>query len=67
VIFLMALFGYLVIVIFIKWYTDFAAEGTEAPSLITLLISMFLSPGTVLAPVFSGQVPLRRVPPPCRR
>jgi vacuolar-type H+-ATPase subunit I/STV1 len=56
--FLFCIFGYLCIIIFIKWYTDFAETGGIAPSLITLLIGFFLSPGAIPAgtALFAGQV-----------
>lgn len=47
VLFLMSLFGYLVVVIFIKWFTDFVALNRQAPSLITMLINLFLSAGSI--------------------
>lgn len=43
--FLMSIFGYLVILIFYKWYTNW--DGLSAPGLLNTLIYMFLSPGKV--------------------
>jgi len=42
--FFLGIFGYLVFTIFLKWATDFRAIAEPAPSLLTLLINMFMSP-----------------------
>lgn len=47
IIFLQSIFGYLVVCILYKWSIDWSKESTEAPPLLTMLISMFLEPGTV--------------------
>eukprot|EP00127_Corallochytrium_limacisporum_P003746 Clim_evm78s152 gene=Clim_evmTU78s152 len=51
VIFLEFIFGYLIFIIFYKWFTDFpiVVDGVtvEAPSLLQTLINMFLNFGTV--------------------
>ena len=41
-IFLMSVFGYLCIMIFIKWFSYTAETSWKAPSLITTLIDMFM-------------------------
>eukprot|EP00698_Gefionella_okellyi_P006161 TRINITY_DN15599_c0_g1_i1.p1 TRINITY_DN15599_c0_g1~~TRINITY_DN15599_c0_g1_i1.p1 ORF type:complete len:847 (-),score=193.78 TRINITY_DN15599_c0_g1_i1:23-2563(-) len=47
VLFMGCIFGYLVVMIFLKWFTDWTRETIQPPSLITMLIKMFLSPGMV--------------------
>ncbi|KAG8896292.1 H(+)-transporting V0 sector ATPase subunit a [Tulasnella sp. 403] len=59
-IFLESIFGYLVVCIIMKWCTDWSAPGAgNPPSLLNMLIYMFLSPGTVEDPMFSGQAGLQ--------
>ncbi|KAG8936560.1 H(+)-transporting V0 sector ATPase subunit a [Tulasnella sp. 418] len=61
-IFLESIFGYLVICIIMKWCTDWSAEGAgKPPSLLNMLIYMFLSPGTIEDQLFAGQGPLQVV------
>lgn len=60
VIFLMSLFGYLVIMIFFKWIKYNVHKANCAPSLLISLINMFLMKYTdepcYLAPMYHGQV-----------
>lgn len=56
-IFLLALFGYLVFLIFYKWVTFSAADSMVAPSILIHFIDMFLftsNPGNL--PLYRGQV-----------
>lgn len=46
-IFMTLLFGYMNIMIFIKWGTDWSQDPSKAPSIITLLMNIFLKGGSV--------------------
>lgn len=54
-IFFQSIFGYLVFCIVLKWSTNWAASGQQPPNLLNTLIYMFLKPGTVEEPLYSGQ------------
>ena len=47
ILFMSLLFGYLVIMIFIKWGTDWSSDLSKAPSLISQLLMIFLNVGSV--------------------
>jgi len=56
-IFFQGIFGYLVFAIFFKWYKNWndPDDPTVAPSLLTMLINMFMSPGSdIEAPLYFG-------------
>ncbi|KAJ3171941.1 H(+)-transporting V0 sector ATPase subunit a [Irineochytrium annulatum] len=53
--YMISIFGYLVIMILYKWSIDWP-NPSEAPVLLNTLIYMFLAPGTVEDPLYRGQV-----------
>jgi len=54
--FFLGIFGYLVFTIFLKWGTDWVGTAQPAPSLLTLLINMFMSPTAPISePLYGGQ------------
>ena len=56
-IFLESIFGYLVLCVLYKWSVDWEAAGAPPPSLLNMIIGMFLSPGSVEpdARLYAGQ------------
>lgn len=48
IIFMTILFGYMIVLIFIKWSIDWTGNEGDAPSIISMLMNIFLSPGGVI-------------------
>lgn len=60
VIFLCCTFGYMCLLIVVKWCTTW--ENThEAPSLLETMTNFFLAPGTVALPLYAGQAAVQVV------
>lgn len=53
-IFLSCTFGYMAVLIVVKWTTPWASTN-DAPSLLETMTNFFLSPGLVTKPLFEGQ------------
>ncbi|KMU76507.1 vacuolar ATP synthase subunit [Coccidioides immitis RMSCC 3703] len=54
-IFFQSIFGYLAFTIIFKWVVDWPARGQQPPSLLNMLIFMFLRPGSVEEQLYKGQ------------
>ena len=47
ILFMLLLFGYMILLIFIKWSTDYSFDTSKAPSIITILMNLALKNGSV--------------------
>lgn len=47
IVFMSLLFGYMLLMIFIKWATDWSNNSANAPSIISMLMNIFLKGGSV--------------------
>lgn len=54
---LICMFGYMDLLILIKWHTDYTGVESKAPSIITTMVNMFLGGGLPegMTPLFTGQ------------
>ena len=57
IIFMLLLFGYMILLIFIKWITDYSLDTSQAPSIITILMNLALKGGSVEGKPVWGTIP----------
>jgi V-type H+-transporting ATPase subunit a len=58
IIFMSLLFGYMIVMIFIKWSKDWSADYSKAPSIISILMGIGLSGGSVNGKPLWGSIPV---------
>jgi V-type H+-transporting ATPase subunit a len=62
VVFMLSLFGYMVLLILMKWSINWRAPGAGAPpSLIDTMINIALKPGIISDPIYAGQAGVQQV------
>jgi len=59
--FMTSIFGYMCLLIIIKWCTDWSNYTQEAPGLLNMMIDMFLTPFHVKEPLYSGQATVQNI------
>ena len=57
-IFMSLLFGYMIVMIFIKWSKDWSADYSKAPSIISILMGIGLNGGSVDGKPLWGSIPV---------
>lgn len=58
-IFFQSIFGYLALCMLYKWGVDWPARDESPPSLLNMLIYMFLQPGSTPEKLYTGQGPIQ--------